>query len=195
MIQSKRDYHNYIACDARNYRIVSGYAGVKEWLLNRLLSSPISDQSKIWSYIKTLRKCEYWHNTGTLLGGGKFIYLWYLHKLRRLSRITGFQIPPNTIGPGLTIWHWGPLIVNGNARIGDNCTIRPDVVIGYKDRTGPAPIIGNNVTINSGSRIIGNGVVVGDNVIIAPGAVVTKSIPSNSVVAGVPAKVIKELSE
>ncbi len=88
-----------------------------------------------------------------------------------------------------------PLIVNGNARIGDNCTIRPDVVNGYKDRTGPSPIIGNNVTINSGSRIIGNGIVVGDNVIIAPGAVVTKSIPSNSVVAGVPAKVIKELSE
>lgn len=132
---------------------------------------------------------------GRFWGGGKFIYLWYLHKLRRLSRITGFQIPPNTIGPGLTIWHWGSLVVNGNARIGDNCTIRPDVVIGYKDRTGPAPIIGNNVTINSGSRIIGNGIVVGDNVIIAPGAVVTKSIPSNSVVAGVPAKVIKELSE
>nr|WP_297677849.1 hypothetical protein [uncultured Bacteroides sp.] len=51
--------------------------------------------------------------------------------------------------------------------------------------------MGNNVTINSGSRIIGNGIVIGDNVIIAPGAVVTKSIPSNSVVAGVPAKIIK----
>lgn len=126
------------------------------------------------------------------LDGGKFLlYLYNLRKLRALSRVTGFQIPPNTIGQGLTIWHWGPLIVNGNSRIGENCTIRPDVVIGYKDRNGVAPIIGNNVTINSGSRIIGNGIVIGDNVIIAPGAVVTKSIPSNSVVAGVPAKIIK----
>ena len=83
------------------------------------------------------------------------------------------------------------LTVNGNSRIEENCTIRPDVVIGYKDRNGVAPIIGNNVTINSGSRIIGNGIVIGDNVIIAPGAVVTKSIPSSSVVAGVPAKIIK----
>ena len=195
MIQNKQDYRYYIERDSRNYRKVSGNMGIKERFLNRLLSSPISDQSKIWEYIKTLRKCEYWHNARTVLGGGKFIYLLYLHKLRKLSRITGFQIPPNTIGPGLTIWHWGPIIVNGNAFIGENCTIRPDVVIGYKDRNGTAPIIGNNVTINSGSRIIGNGIVVGDNVIIAPGAVVTKSIPSNCVVAGIPAIVIKQLKE
>ncbi len=137
-------------------------------------------------------------NIGTIreqFWGGKFVYLWYLHKLRKLSRTTGFQIPPNTIGPGLTIWHWGPLIVNEKSRIGENCTIRPDVVIGYKDRSGVAPKIGDNVTINSGSRIIGNGIEVGDNVIIAPGAVVTKSIPSNCVVAGVPAKIIKYLSD
>lgn len=69
MIQNKQDYRYYIERDSLNYRKVSGNAGIKEWFLNRLLSSPISDQSKIWSYIKTLRKCEYWHNTGTLLGG------------------------------------------------------------------------------------------------------------------------------
>jgi serine O-acetyltransferase len=195
MIQNKQDYRYYIERDSRNYRKVSGNMGIKERFLNRLLSSPISDQSKIWEYIKTLRKCEYWYNARTVLGGGKFVYLLYLHKLRKLSRITGFQIPPNTIGPGLTIWHWGPIIVNGNAFIGENCTIRPDVVIGYKDRNGTAQIIGTNVTINSGSRIIGNGIVVGDNVIIAPGAVVTKSIPSNCVVAGIPAIVIKQLKE
>ena len=42
--------------DSRNYRKVSGNMGIKERFLNRLLSSPISDQSKIWEYIKTLRR-------------------------------------------------------------------------------------------------------------------------------------------
>lgn len=69
MIQSKKDYNDYLAKDNRNYIKVSGNAGIKDWLENRFLSSPISDQSKIWRYIKTLRKCEYWHNTGTVLGG------------------------------------------------------------------------------------------------------------------------------
>ncbi len=69
MIQSKIEYKEYITRDALNYRKVSGNARIKELLLNRLLSSPISDQSKIWRYIKALRKCEYWHNTGTVLGG------------------------------------------------------------------------------------------------------------------------------
>ncbi len=200
MITSKKELVDYLEQDARNYPAVSGKLGVKALLLNRLFCTPISDQSMIWKYIKTLRYCEYYQNTrsdGLCVGGGRIFktlrYLYYLHRLRRYSRITGFQIPPNTVDKGLTIYHWGPLIVNGLAKIGNNCTIRPDVVIGYKDKKGLAPVIGNNVVLNSGSRVIGNGIVIGDNVIVAPGAVVTKSVPSNCVVAGVPAKVIKTL--
>ena len=195
MIQNKTDYRYYLNRDALCFKEVSGRAGFRNWLLNRLLSTPISDQSQIWRYIKTLRKCEFYHNTrlsSSLCVGVKILlYLYNLHKLRKLSRITGFQIHLNTIGPGLTIWHWGAIIINGNSRIGENVTIRPDVVVGFKDENGPAPIIGDNVTLNSGCRIIGNGIVIGDNVIIAPGAIVTKSFPSNCIVAGCPAKVIR----
>lgn len=195
MINNRNDYRSYIDCDSKNYLIVSGKSGIKAWLENRVLSTPISDQSMIWSYIKTLRKCEYYKNTwrkSRLRVVKLLFYLYYLHSLRVKSRKTGFQIAPNTIGKGLTIWHWGPIIINGNAKIGDNCIIRPDVVVGHKKRGGKAPIIGNNVTLNSGCRIIGNDILVGDDVVVAPGAVVTKSIPSHCVVAGVPAKIISE---
>ena len=127
-------------------------------------------------------------------GGGisKFLRLWYLLRLRRLSRITGFQIPPNTVGPGLTIWHWGPIIVNPKVRIGKNCVLNPMVVIGHKKPNEDAPKIGDNVFIGSGAKIIG-AVTVGNNVIIAPNAVVTKDVPSNVIVAGIPCKIIKKL--
>ena len=83
----------------------------------------------------------------------------------------------------------GGVIINGNAKIGENCTIHPDVVIGHKSRGGGAPVIGDNVQIFSGARIIGD-ITIGNNVIIAPNAVVINSIPDNTTVGGIPAKVL-----
>ncbi|MDE7192107.1 MAG: sugar O-acetyltransferase, partial [Clostridia bacterium] len=59
----------------------------------------------------------------------------------------------------------------------------------------PAPVkIGNNVWIGAHATIL-SGVTIGDNAIIAAGAVVTKDVPQNTVVAGVPAKIIKKIEE
>ncbi|MEK8085856.1 acyltransferase [Aquabacterium sp. A3] len=55
-------------------------------------------------------------------------------------------------------------------------------------------VIGDNVFIGF-NAILMPGVVVGDNCIIGAGSVVTKSVPSNSVVAGVPAKIIRRIDE
>lgn len=82
--------------------------------------------------------------------------------------------------------------------IGDNVTISFNVTILTHDAsTNKAGLgtkiglvrIGNNCFVGAGSTIL-CGVSIGDNVIIGAGSVVTKSIPSNSVVAGNPAKVI-----
>ena len=188
MIKSKIDLNYYIKEDSINYKPVIGY---KKWI-HLLNSNPISDQWYIWKYIKTLRKCEYHiNNTG---GYHKLLSKWYLYRLRKYSRITGFQIPPNTTGAGLTIWHWGPIIVNPRVRIGVNCTLNPMVIIGHKKAGEAAPKIGNNVFIGGGAKIIGD-ITIGDNVTIAPNAVVVRNVPSDCVIGGIPAKQINKTHE
>lgn len=84
--------------------------------------------------------------------------------------------------------------------IGDNVAISKGVIIrdsdnhvlnGNADKTSAPIIIGNHVWIGLRAIIL-KGVTIGDGAVIAAGAVVTKNVPSNSIVAGVPAKVIKE---
>ena len=143
-------------------------------------SNPISEQKYIWLYIKALRYVEYYQNTssGTI---NKLLMLWWLRKLRKYSHITSFQIPPNVCGKGLTIWHWGSIIINPKAKIGDNCTLYPGVLIGHKKPDGGAATIGDNVFIGAGTKIIGP-VKIGNNVTIGQNCVITKDIPDNSVV-------------
>lgn len=188
MIKTKLDLHDYLENDSLNYssRFITKVGVIK--YLRGFVNSPISDQTKIWSYIKTLRYAEYWMNNKGVFS--VLFALFYMRRLRRLSRVTGFQIPIRCIGKGLTIWHWGTIIINEDSQIGDFCTMRPGIVIGHKYAGGKCPVIGNHVEINSGARIIGD-ITIGDDVIIAPNAVVTHDVPSHSIVAGVPAKIIK----
>lgn len=83
-------------------------------------------------------------------------------------------------GSGLSFPHNGPFVINGSAKIGTFCTIHPNVLIGG-DRGKGSPIIGDYVFIGNGAKIIGK-VKVGDWCFITPGAIVTKDIPSGSLV-------------
>ena len=86
------------------------------------------------------------------------------------------------MGGGLIFQHGFSSIISAKS-IGENCKIYHHVTLGY-DHDLQAPVIGNNVEVWNG-----------DNVLIGAGALVVKDVPSNTVVAGVPARVIKHLDQ
>lgn len=91
---------------------------------------------------------------------------------------------------------------HGGVSLGDGCQIGHNVVfatlnhgLASEDRqtTYPAPItLGKNVWVGSNSTIL-QGVTIGDNAVIAAGAVVTKDVPENTIVGGVPARIIRKI--
>lgn len=187
MITSKAELRRYLEEDLKGYPILN--KKLIKRIIYRLFCSPIEDVHEIVDYVKSLRKLEYYYNSG-LSFTTKFKVVYYSSKLRHLSYKTGFQIPINTIKEGLTIYHFGSIIINDKTSIGKNAILNPNITIGHKFPGGPAPIIGDNVFIGSGARIIG-GVHIGNNVTIAPNAVVTMDVEDNVVVGGIPAKVLK----
>jgi len=104
----------------------------------------------------------------------------------------GISIPPETvIGSGFYIGHFGGIVVSPKSKIGKNCNISQGVTIGQTNRGSRKgfPIIGNNVYIGPGAKIIG-GVTIGNDVAVGANCVVTKDVPDNAVVVGVPGRVI-----
>lgn len=83
------------------------------------------------------------------------------------------------------------VVIHSDAEIGSNCMIGQHVTIGGGNSKYPGvPKIGNNVYISHGAIVFG-GITIGNNVTIGANAVVTKPVPDNAVVAGVPAKVLR----
>jgi len=97
--------------------------------------------------------------------------------------------PSKKIGGGLYAPHAFSTIL-GAGPIGRNFTVIQGTTIGKKN--DKFPVIGDNVTFGANVIVIG-GVTIGDNVTVGAGSVVTKDVPPNTVVAGVPAKVIKTI--
>lgn len=98
-----------------------------------------------------------------------------------------------TIGEGFYIGHYGCIVVHPNAVIGKNCNISHEVTIGKKNRGKKEgyPLIGDNVYIAPGAKIIGS-VKIGNNVAIGANCVVANDLEDNSVAVGIPAEVISK---
>lgn len=102
--------------------------------------------------------------------------------------ITGIELPCEAeVGRNFVIDHFGAIVISGYAKFGDNCRIRTGVVVGLRRIDEPcAPMVGNNVDIGAGAKLLGP-IRVGDNVAIGANAVVVCDVPDNSIAVGVPA--------
>jgi serine O-acetyltransferase len=140
-------------------------------------------------YIFILRLCAYLNAHRVFRFGLRQLMSFVLtrHEIRY-----GISIPYTMhIGPGFYIGHFGGIVVNENATIGKNCNLSHGVTIGQTNRGARkgCPQIGDNVYIGPGAILIGR-IAIGNNVAVGANSVVTKDIPDNAVVAGVPGKII-----
>ncbi len=114
-----------------------------------------------------------------------------LFKLMEIT--TGISLPASAqIGKGFYVGHFGYIILHSDVVIGENCSIGPGVVIGTRGQGNKgAPVIGDNVYIGVGAKVLG-AVKIGNNAKIGANAVVLSDIPDGATAVGIPAKIIKE---
>lgn len=181
MIKNREDLKFYLKKDCSSLH--KSHLFIK-WLTN-------NEEFHLIMFMKYLRYTEYYMNKKKNIWD-YIPYFWNAWNYRRLKIKTGIYIMPNKVGPGFNPVHPGFIRIGEYVKIGSNCTILPMVLIG-KSKPGIGTenfTIGDNCYISAGVTIFGP-VKIGNNVTIGGGAVVTKDIPDNAIVGGVPAKIIK----
>lgn len=182
MIKTRKDLNFYLAEDAWRNDSSSFYKYMLGLVLGR-------EQAYAYRYLKALRHCEYHYNNKGFIH--KFLYFLYKIKLGRLGFRYHLEMPLNAVGYGCRLLHisgGGGILLNIN-RAGNYCGFNSGVLIGQK---GPneKPSLGDYVVFAPGSKAIG-AVKIGNNVFVAPNAVVVRDVPADCIVGGIPAKIIK----
>jgi serine O-acetyltransferase len=120
----------------------------------------------------------------------KFFSFLYKIAFKFVQIITGIELPCEVeIGRNFVIDHFGGIVISGYAKFGDNCRIRNGVVVGLRRVSEPrAPVIGDNVDIGTGAKVLGP-ITIGNNAVIGANAVVLTDVPENCVAVGIPATI------
>lgn len=124
------------------------------------------------------------------------------HRLRLIARlvshfnrfITGIEIHPGAkIGERFFIDHGMQVVIGETTEIGDDVLLYQGVTLGGvgREKKKRHPTLGNNVVVGAGAKILGP-IAIGDNVRVGAGSVVVKSVPPNTTVVGVPARIVAE---
>jgi cysteinyl-tRNA synthetase len=115
--------------------------------------------------------------------------------LSQLARfLTGIEIHPAAkIAKGFFIDHGMGVVIGETSEIGENVLLYQGVTLGGtgKEKGKRHPTLGHNVVVGAGTKILG-AITIGDNVKIGANSVVLHSVPDNSIVVGVPGRVIKK---
>lgn len=175
MIKSQADYVYFLEEDRKS--------------LNKKRKKPVPFiGDEIWKFQRLMRKIEYINNCKGVLYKP---YLYFLMvKYRKLSIKLGFTIPINCFGYGLSIAHYGTIIINSNVRIGNYCRIHASTNIGG---TGTeVPQLGNNVYIGPGVKLFGK-IKIADGIQIGANAVVNRTFEKENItIVGVPAREVSK---
>lgn len=186
MIKTKKDLAFYLEEDRKRNNIPKKWSGY----FLRLLAG--SDHAVIYRYIKNLRHLEYHLNNSPKNIIHKLFYYYYKFMHIRLGMKYNISIHPNTCGYGLRIMHLsggGGVLLNIKSA-GNYCGFNAGVLIGNNGSQENRPTLGNYVAFGPGSKAFGK-IKIGNNVFVAPNAVVTKDVPDNCIAGGIPAKIIK----
>lgn len=92
-------------------------------------------------------------------------------------------------GSGFVLIHSTGVVINGGVQGGSNILLEHQVTIGAERRS--APILGDDIFIGAGAKVLGN-VTIGDGARIGANAVVVKDVPAYSTVVGIPAQVVRQ---
>ena len=151
-----------------------------------------SGKSRVWKIRYYLSRPQY----KTLfyyrlyLASARFIKPFFHWLYSRNSLKSGVEFNLQKLGGGIIIPHWGRIILNAHS-IGENFYVFHNVTVGNNYTSGK-PVIGNNVLVGTGSTILGD-ITIGYYVIIVANSLVNSVTPSNVIIAGSPAKVIKNI--
>jgi serine O-acetyltransferase len=126
-------------------------------------------------------------------------WLWR-HGMRFLARLvsqvtrffTGIEIHPGAeLGRRLFIDHGTGTVIGETAVVGDDVTLYQGVTLGGtgKEKGKRHPTLGNNISIGSGAKLLGN-ITIGDNCRVGAGSVVLRNVPANSTIVGVPGHIV-----
>ena len=189
MIKTRKDLKFYLEEDAKR----NSCLGYFRYLALLLMGA---ECACAFRYIKCMRKCEYHLNNSRHSLWHKAWYYFYKIRQSRLGRKYGISIHPNTCGYGLRLMHLsggGGILLNVES-VGNYCGFNAGVLLGNNNAKDARPRVGNYVAFGPGAKAFGK-IGIGDNVFVAPNAVVTKDVPENAIVGGIPAKIIKFKTE
>lgn len=185
MIRSYKDLNLYLKEDAKRNGIKSKFRYYLQLFYG-------SENAHVIKYLRVLRQLEYCTNTNNWIFHGILRY-YFLIRHRRMSFKYHISIPVNCVGYGLRIIHisgGGGVLINAQ-KIGNYCGLNAGTLIGNNGGEDFKPVIGDYVAFGPGAKAFGK-ITIGNNVFICPNAVVTKDVPDNCIVGGVPARFIKE---
>ena len=177
MINTKRELQFYIMAD----RIMNGLPPKRTICEKLHLFS--SSTMKIVEVLRYMRMMCYYKNKHTPSCFDRLCGIWSAYRYGVLSMRLGFTIGYNVFGYGLVIPHYGTIVINSEARIGNFDVIHTCTCVAGGDK-----VIGDGFYLSTGCQVVGS-IRVGDGVTVAAHSLVNKSFESNVLIAGTPAVV------